>query len=254
MFNDLRDKDNLRTYVTYVIMLCCIGVTVGCMIFTNLINVFSVSLDESGNLFNHFSFIFFHGFDDSSSIVHLFTNLYFLFVIGGTVEKVMGTMRFLFVTLSIILVYGMSVYLANVYGPAATGLIWAYAPILSFILMEGRRIKTRSAYEEHFSFLRVNLIIIATVLPIFTIFLQFYLSKDGISIFQALKEGLIPFGINLAIGFVMVFLFKGHIKQRLKSFNRRKKFTPDTLDNLAMWGTLVFPAYIAIVLYFYKFF
>ncbi len=251
MFNDLRDKNNLNTWVSFAFALCCAAVTVGCMFFSNLSNIFAINYEEGDKLFTHFTFIFYHGFDDTSALVHLAIDLYFLIAIGALLEKIIGALRFLIYTAICILAYGLVIREFHIYAPAATGLIWCYTPAIIFVLLEGRRIKTRSAYEEYYGFLRLNVLTILTVLPILTIFLQFYLQQN-ITFLSAAKNGLIPFIFNLALGVILTYFLRPHIKSRLKSFNRKKKFEPTAIDQLARWGGLAFPAYIVLVLYLYK--
>ena len=250
MFNELRDTDNKRTIVTYIFALTCLAVTSGCLIFTNLQNVFSGG--ENATLVRSFSFIFYHGFDDISSIAHLALNLYFLLVIGTMAEKVLGSLRYLLIMVVTCLVYGSIVYQFDLYGPAATGIIWSLAPIVGYALMEGRRIKTRTMYEEQYTFLRLNLLILITVIPIFNIFLQFFL-RGNISHIEAVYHGLLPFAVTLVIGVLGSYLFQPHIKKRLKSFNRRKKLDLETADT---WGhvlSLIFPLYVLLVLFLHKY-
>lgn len=251
MFNELRDHDNRRTIVSYVFMLTCIAVTTGSLVFTNLQNVFG-DLEGTVPLSRQFTFIFYHGFDQTSAILHLCINLYFFIVIGTTVEKVLGSFRFLAVMGVACLVYGLSVHQLGLFGPAATGILWTLAPISAVILLEGRRIKTRSMYEEQYSFTRLNLIILVTVLPLFIIFLQFFL-RGHISNLEAIYHGLVPCLISLALGVGIASFFRQHIKERLKSFGRRKKLDPGQYDILAQYGSLAFPFYIFLVLYLYKY-
>src|SRR5690606_30958127 len=111
-------------------------------------------------------------------------------------------------------VYGITVHQFELYGPAATGIVWALAPIVGYALMEGRRIKTRTMYEEQYTFLRLNILILITVLPVFNIFLQFFL-RGNISHIEAVYHGLLPFVVTLLIGVLGSYIFQGHMKKRL---------------------------------------
>ena len=140
----------------------------------------------------------------------------------------------------------------DIYAPSATGLIWCLAPIVFFALLEGRKIKTRSMYEENYSFLRINIILLATVLPIFTVFLQFYISGEGVSGITAIKNGVIPFIICTSIGIGITYILRPWIKSRLKTFNRKKKIEYSALDNKAKYFSVIFPLYILMLLYIHN--
>src|SRR5690606_25767210 len=129
MFNELRDKDNRRTIVTYIFGLTCLAVTSGCLIFANLQNVFS-GFGQDIPFLRQFSFIFYHGFDDISSVAHLALNIYYFMVLGTIAEKVLGSFRYLILIIVTGVVYGITVHQFELYGPAATGIVWALAPIV----------------------------------------------------------------------------------------------------------------------------
>jgi len=240
-------------YSRIYFILCCIGITLGCLVFNNLSGIFDPAQNSKLSDFHLFSFIFFHGFDDLSGILHLLLNIYFFAVVGMIAEKVLGSIRYFFVLIISILMYGFSMTLFDIYAPSATGIIWCLMPIVFFILLEGRRIKTRSMYEENYSFLRINLIVLCTVLPIFTVFLQFYLSKESISTIEAIRNGIVPFIICSFIGLIMAYFLRGHIKSKLKSFNRKKKLEYSEWDKKATWLSMLFPLYLFLLLYIHRF-
>jgi hypothetical protein len=253
MYEELRSTDNKKTVITFILTGVMLCVLIGVKMFPKLQGIFDV-LNNEIHFFRRFGFIFYQGFSQIAYTewLHFFINVYFLFVLGSYLEKVLGSWRYLLLIGCTIIVYGSITYYFELFSPGTTGVLWAFVPVVFYSLLEARRIKTRSMFEDYYKFLRLNAALIAIILPIFMIFLQFYL-RGEISYSQAIYHGLVPFLSCLAVGVVFTYFNRAHLKNRLKSFNYRKKLKYTNNDKLAPYVALLIPAYIFIILVYDKF-
>lgn len=253
MFEELRGADNKRTVVTFVLIGVMFCVLIGVKMFPKLEDIFNV-LNNDIHFFRSFGFIFYQGFVQIpyTDWLQFCIHVYFFIVLGNYLEKILGSWRYLVLIGSTILIYGTLTHYLDLFSPGTTGLLWAFVPVVFYSLLEARRIKTRSMFEDYYKFLRLNAALIATILPIFMIFLQFYL-RGEITYGQAIYHGIVPFAICVAVGIVFTYFHRNHIKNRLKSFNYRKKLKYSETDKIAPYVALLIPLYIFIILVYDKF-
>lgn len=230
-------------------MICSIAVTVACFMFPNLVQVYGG--EEGKPFYKDLSYVFYHGFDRPSSLVHLMLNLILMLIMFSFVEKLMGSFWFLIYLTASIVVYGYLIQKLELLGLASTGAIWSCLPIAYFGMYEGRRLKTRSVYEDYYRLLRLIFLLMILLIPAINIFLQFFLRGD-IPLKKAAFHGVTPFAIALGFGVLSMLFFKKHIKQRLKYFHKKKKLEYPILDKSARYLALIYPVYIILVFLIYR--
>jgi hypothetical protein len=243
MLDQLRDTDSLKTHVSFLYIFTSIGLSVGCMMFPNLNTVFGDF--ENAGYRRMFAFAFYHGFDAGSAAIHLVINIILTLIVVVVCEKVLGRLATLIMLVVYICSSGIILKTLSIAPISATGFVFVLLPTLQFILLESRRLKTRTAYEDYFRFLRTAIYITVLLLPLIYTALQFLLRGD-INFTEALKQGIGPFAIAYITGIALLIIFRNHIKSRLKTFLRKKKFDKLKTDNLGdylMWGL---PLYLVI--------
>jgi hypothetical protein len=247
MYEQLRETDNQKLYVTYLLCLCCIAVTGASIAFPNLQSVYGGF--EEATYFDALSFVFYHGFDNGSALIHLAANLGLLIMLGGFVEKCSGRTAFLFLAVMFVISNGLTLRFLSangIYHVAATGFIWFLLPTVQYILIESRRLKTRVVYEDYFRFIRGTAYFTAIVPPLIFVFVQFIIRGD-ITYKEAIIKGLVPFADAYGFGFIFMMLIKNSIRSRLKLFVKKKKFGSGKYDKMAGYILLGFPLYLIIV-------
>lgn len=83
--------------------------------------------------------VFVHGWPGMPKLLHLAGNLVLLAFIGPSVERRLGSIRFLVVTLLAIFVAGVVRLLSGVEFNGASAFIWAYAPFLYLLIRDGEQ-------------------------------------------------------------------------------------------------------------------
>jgi membrane associated rhomboid family serine protease len=244
MYEQLREVDNQRTYVTFMLVVLSIGLTVGCMAFPNLNVVFNTF--ETGRLFEAFVFPFYHGFDGGTAIIHLIVNVGLLILLGGFAEKIMGRLNFLLLFLGFMITNGFFLRFTNLYHASMTGFIWSMLPCIQYMLIESRRLKTRTVYEDYYKFVRAVVIFTFFAPPVFYGLLQFMLNND-MPLSQVVIAAIAPFVSGYVYGFIAFLFIKKPIKEQLKHFLKKKKFSRLSTDKLAAYLMWLIPLYLAVV-------
>lgn len=80
---------------------------------------------------------FVHGFGVGSAVPHLVGNLFLLLLSGRTIEPVLGSLRFVGLTLAALGVYVAVQCVAHLEVNGASVFIWAYGPPLAVLLRRG---------------------------------------------------------------------------------------------------------------------
>ena len=250
MYNQLKEVGNGKTIITYSLIFCLIAVMGGTYVFDNLAMVFD-TFNEKAPFIRQFLYVFYPGFEGIGALIHLGISIFILAILGMYLEKIIGSFKFLIFNIAIIIVYGLVVRKMELFSLGSTALVWSYIPLVLYSLNESRRIKTRVMFEEYYRFIKTTAYILITIIPVFNIFLQFFL-RGQISNLEGFKQGLAPFLITISLGILGLLIMKSGIKPKLKSFARRKKLDYSSLDFYGRLGALIFPLYVLVTLIEYR--
>jgi membrane associated rhomboid family serine protease len=250
MFNLIRDTSAPRPWVTYMFMLCAAGITLGSLAIPEMERFFG-SYDENTTNVQRFTLAFQHGIDDITASLQLALNLFILFHIGQFTEKLLGSMRFFIVTITAMVVYACLHYLFDMAGRGmlahgSSGVIWAYSPIVFVALFEGRKLKTRVIFEEHFKLLRNIIYLMWTAVSVFMTITVLLYSED-MSILEAIFKGNLFHLSGVSVGCVFALLWKKDIRTELRAIGKYKKIKQKPIDNIGMYFSITFPVFLAIV-------
>lgn len=192
-----------------------------------------------------------HGFDETSALIHLMVDIVLMIMLGTFTEKVLGNFRFFLLTFTTLLVYTIIHALFGMIGHGASPIIYAYVPIVFYALTEGRLIKTRSAYDDHFRELRNVLLVVVFLLPVLFAFIPINFDSN-FSWIDCIIYGNLFNVIGFCCGIFFLSVFKQHLRSRLKTVSRKKKFDPDILERETKYISFVVFPLIPIVAFFLR--
>lgn len=242
MFDDIKTSWRPWPVVSTIFTLTFTAVTIATVFFTNLRGSMGCYTGDC-SFSQRLTVAYQHGFDEISGIIHLLVDIVLMVILGTFVEKVMGNFRFFILTLGTMLVYTAIHYAFKMIGHGASPIIYAYVPIVFYTLNEGRLIKTRSAYDDHFSELRNILIVVVFLLPVLFSFVPINFDSN-FSLLDSVLYGNFFNAVGLLCGIGFLQIFKKHIRSRLKTVSRKKKFDPDIFENETRYASLiVFPLF-----------
>lgn len=240
MFDEIKSSWRPWPIVCTVFIFTFTAVTLSTVFFANL-------KSSMGCYSNDCSFIqrltvaYQHGFDEISSLIHLMVDIVLMILLGTFTEKVLGNFRFLILTISTILLYTLVHNLFGMIGHGASPIIYAYVPFVFYSLTEGRLIKTRSAYDDHFRELRNVLIIVVFLLPVLFSFVPINFDSN-FSWVDCIIYGNLFNLIGLVSGILFLSVYKNHLRSRLKTMSRKKKFDPDSFEKETKYlALIIFP-------------
>lgn len=121
--------------VTYTLMAIILIASLSSLIWPPLTDVLG-GVGELSYPWQPWTAVFMHGWPGMPVFLHLAGNLVLLAIVGPSVERRLGSVRFLIVTLSAILVAGIVRLLSGVEFNGASAFIWAQAPFL-WLLIRG---------------------------------------------------------------------------------------------------------------------
>lgn len=242
MFDDIKTSWRPWPVVSTVFTLTFTAVTLATFFFTNLRNIMGCYTADC-SFSQRLTVAYQHGYDEYSGIIHLIADIILMAILGTFTEKIMGSFRFFLLTLGTMMVYTLIHAVFKMIGHGASPIIYAYVPIVFYALNEGRLIKTRSAYDDHFSELRNVLIVVVFLLPVFFSFVPINFDSN-FSLFESVIYGNFFNLLGLLCGVVGLQFFKQHIRSRLKTISRKKKFDPDMYERETRYAALIiFPLF-----------
>lgn len=245
MFDDIKTSWRPLPVVSIVFIITFTCVTLATVFFDNLKTSMGCYTGDC-NFAQRLTVAYQHGFDNISGMVHLITDIVLFVMLGTFVEKVLGNFRFLILTLVTMVIYTVIHSLFQMLGHGASPIIYAYVPIVFYCLTEGRLIKTRSAYDDHFRELRNVLIVVVFLLPILFSFVPINFDAN-FSWAQCIVYGNLFNLIGFLCGLVFLRIFRKHIRSRLKTVSRKKKFDPDIFEKETRYLAMAIFPFIAMV-------
>jgi len=123
--------------VTYILMVIMLIVSLSTFIWPSLTGVLG-GVGVISYPWQPWTAVFVHGWPGMPMWLHLVGNLVLLAFIGPSVERRLGSVRFLAVTLLAIFVAGIVRILSGVEFNGASAFIWAYAPFLWLLIRSGQ--------------------------------------------------------------------------------------------------------------------
>ena len=248
MLDDIRGNVKLKSYVSYVFIICMVLVTFLLIAYPNLKELYGNNGKIGLNYLIRITVPFQHGFSDLSAVIHLIINLIFFWFFGTFIEKIIGSFRFLILTTISFFIYVLAHRLLMSYGQGFTPIIMTYAGFIFMILNQSKYLKTKSSFEDYYRLLIGLEFIIWLIIPIIMIFIPIYYDSDS-DLLDAIFLGNIFHIIGGLIGLVMGYYFKSYIKEKLLQQMRKKYIVHTTIDKYAFLIALAFPLYLLLIFF-----
>ena len=124
--------------VTYALIALMLIVSLATLIWPSLSGVLG-GVGVMSHPWQPWMAVFLHGWPGMPVLLHLTGNLVLLALVGPSVERRLGSVRFLVVTLLAIFAAGIVRILSGVEFNGASAFIWAYAPFLWLLVRNGEQ-------------------------------------------------------------------------------------------------------------------
>jgi hypothetical protein len=250
MINELTSDNSYRPKITYVLALCCLMITAGTLMFTNLEAYYGAS-DSGGIPFLvRLTVPFQHGFSIIPRVVHMAIIIVLFLLIARPVEKILGSLRFLLFTGFCGALYVITHRVLEMQGHGFHPIIWSYSIILWYILGEAKFIKTRSSFQENYRLLRIVIVVMWVVAPLMMMFIPLHFNNTAqTSLLESLWLGNVFHILAILLGFAGVLIFKKTIRKRMLGFARKKNLKYSPLDKFAFFAALLIPLFLLAIVY-----
>ena len=199
---------HLQTPVTYSFLILCILVSVPSALFPTYFDVFSGELPHA-YWWQNFSIAFQHGAKAMPLAIlgHLALNMVLLLTCGRFVEKLLGSPKFLMLTLVAWLGFVMTEWLLGIWVNGSSGIIWAYSP---FLLLPIQWAKQDPNFNIQAEQARVLLIVMWGLITIAMGFVPLLFNPNH-KLWYTFVFGNMFHASAVAIGFVFYFIWRKRI-------------------------------------------
>ena len=246
MFDDIRGDMRNKTWVSVIIVLCASIITVLCYSIPELSALYGANHGPKINIFVRGTIPFQQGYSEMSSLVHLFVNIFLFWLFGSYLEKIVGSFRFLIITIVLYVFYVLTHRLFFMIGDGLTPLIMGYAGACIVVLMEGRYVKTRSVYDSYYKFLIAGEIVLWCVVPILMSFIPLYYDSQSPMMERLFLGNVLHFVCGIS-GVGLGILFRSHIRSKFLQRMHKRYIRHDRIDHLAVFAAFGFPIYLILV-------
>ncbi|NIR47129.1 rhomboid family intramembrane serine protease [candidate division KSB1 bacterium] len=232
-----------RPLITIVFAASCLIVSLPTLFFPGLYEVFG-GYKPLSYPWQKLTLAFEHGFSGYPLIVHLGFNGFLLWYCGILAEKILGSARFLLLTLAAMVGFALAHSLAMIEGHGSSGVIWAYSPIVFVTLHSYQKMnKDKASSDPKFNQGKTILIIMWGVVTVFMAIIPYLFGWRG-NIFFALIFGNIFHISGTCVGFLLILFWRNHIHRRLENLESgesRKHFDCTSWDKLAVALSMLIP-------------
>lgn len=214
-------KDKTRKpLVTYIVVLIAITIT-SINVITNSFNNFL----PAEEIIKFFLFPFHHGFDFSSSIIHLVFSISFFWYIGRSVEKILGSFHYSMLIITSYLTYVALLFFFDISGYGLTPIIFSMVVYAFASMTEAKDIKPVIVHESYYK--RINSICVAYMLTtvLFFSLLPVFYDVKSTTLLKGIFEGNFIHLIEVLLGLITLVFFRRKIRMNWLRFNKRKHFS-----------------------------
>lgn len=250
MLDAIRGDLKIKTYVSYVLAFCISVITILCIIIPQLNALYGLDGNIAVNHLIRLTIPFQHGFNDVSAIIHLIVNLILIWFLGTYLEKIIGSFRFLMISVLSCFLFVILQRLILSLGQGFSPIIMTYAGVLFVVITQSKYIKTRSVFEDYYRTIVSIEIILWFVLPIIMTFIPLYYDSNS-NLLSSFFLGNIYHIIGGLFGLLCGLFIKKHINKKLAQYTRKKYITHSKLDELALYISFVFPLYLIFVFFYH---
>lgn len=196
------------TPVCSFFLIACLLICIPSSLSGHFFRLFSGELPHT-HWWQHISMVFQHGEkgQPAAILLHLGLNLILLFTCGRYTEKLIGSKRFLILSLSAWLFFILTQWISGVWINGASGIIWAYSPFLLWPISQSKKY---FIFNESATQAKVLLFIMWGLVTLIMGFFPLVFNPNH-SLGYSFFFGNLFHAVATVVGFVFYFRWKGSI-------------------------------------------
>jgi membrane associated rhomboid family serine protease len=246
MYDDIRGDLRIKPVVSWIIVGTCILATIAVLFDSRFEDVFGVYHSQGVNFFTRATAPLVHGYSPVTAMLHLFSTVVLMYFLGTFLEKIIGSFRFLLLTLISMAIYVLIHRGMLFIGHGFTPVLMTYSGVLLITQLEARFVKTNTVFDDYYRLMWTILGLVWVIIPIlFTMAPVYFDSKAKLP--QMLLYGNLLNVVGFITGLVLALVFRKDIRDRLVHYTRKKYALKSALDNWAWIGALTIPLYLLLI-------
>ncbi len=244
MLTDILYRKKLGVpFLSLILIISCLAVSIPTYFFPQLYKVFGGG-HYKFYIWQYVTMVFEHGSHDLNIFLHLGANIIVIAFFGVLAEKILGTRKFLILTVVSAATFYSRFYLEGLHGNGISGVIWAYISITVIVVIDMYKINKEKLMKDYSFYIFVVLILVT----------MFGITAFEYLVYGRLTEGVISHIIGTLVGFVQAFKWKGHINKRVYQINFEqspRKICSSVTDKKLVLTALIIPVSIAVIVLMY---
>ena len=208
----------LKTPVTYAFLAICSLISLPSAMFPSYFELFSGEPPHK-YWWQNFSMAFQHGAKGMPLAIlgHLSLNMILLLICGRFTEKLLGTSRFLLLTVVAWLGFILTQWSSGIWINGSSGIIWVYSP---FLLLPIKWAKENPTFKKQAEQSRVLLIIMWGIVTVAMGFVPLIFNSEH-TLLYTFVFGNLDHASATAVGFIFYFIWKKQLIEP-NGFNSQK--------------------------------
>jgi membrane associated rhomboid family serine protease len=246
MYDDIRGDLRIKPLVAWITLGACLLASIAVLLDERFENIFGVYHSQGVNFFTRATAPIVHGYSPITTVLHLFSTIVLMYFFGTFLEKVIGSFRFLLLTLISMGVYVLIHRAMLFIGHGFTPILMTYSGVLLIAQLEARFVKTNTVFDDYYRLMWTILGLSWVILPIiFSVAPVYFDSKAKMG--QMLLYGNLLNIVGFLIGLVLALIFRKDIRDRLVHYTRKKYAYRTRADEWAWLGALIIPLYLVFI-------
>ncbi|MCB9196066.1 MAG: rhomboid family intramembrane serine protease [Flavobacteriales bacterium] len=193
---------------------------------------------------------FCHGYSTLTSILHLVVNVILMYFIASFLEKILGSFRFLIVTLSSYILYVAIHRLLLMIGHGLTPIIMTYSGMIFIVLFEGRYVKTNTVFDSYYKTLWGLQLVLWVLTPVIFSIIPIYFDAQSGTFEKVLLGNIANISCGI-LGIILGFIFREHIRKKLVQYTRKKYIKHDRIDDLSWYFSFGFILFLILKIFLF---
>jgi membrane associated rhomboid family serine protease len=249
MYDDIRGDLRIKPIVSWLLLFTCLLATGSIFFDARFESIYGVHHTQGVNILTRLTAPFVHGYSPLTSIMHLATTVILMYFMGTFLEKIIGSFRFLILTLLSLLLYIFMHRMLLMIGHGFTPILMTFSGVLLIVQLEARFVKTNAIFDDYYRLMWTIQVLTWVIIPVvFSIAPMYFDSKA--KLFQILLYGNILHIVGFVFGILIALVFRKDIRDRLVHYTRKKYMANTKLDNNAWILALCFPLYLILIFLF----
>jgi membrane associated rhomboid family serine protease len=246
MYDDIRGDLRIKPLVSWITLGACLLATLAVLLDERFEHIFGVYHSQGVNFFTRATAPLVHGYSTITSLLHILSTIVLMYFLGTFLEKVIGSFRFLLLTLISMGVYVLIHRGMLFIGHGFTPVLMTYSGVLLITQLEARFVKTNTVFDDYYRLMWTVLGLTWVIIPIiFSVAPVYFDSKAKMG--QMLLYGNLLNVVCFLTGLLLALLFRKDIRDRLVHYTRKKYALRTKADEWAWVGALIMPFYLVII-------